>query len=181
MRWPCWPQNFAPGTESISLRECDTEGGRRWGGLGVRYTSRHLPIYLPAWQPACLPFLGSSIYLSANLSFCLSSHLSPVSLCVRAAHSPPSLAHLPAESKRVCSLGGPFLPPAAGTTPPVSGNWRWPCRLVTGRQRHWLPGILQSRSKTNIIHNHGDGRPLPTPSCTRQMSSEHLTCAKRCD
>lgn len=65
----------------------------------------YLFICLPGNLPACL-FSGLLfIYLPIYLSVCL--FIYHLSLYVRAAHSPPSLAHLPTESKRVCSLAGP--------------------------------------------------------------------------
>ena len=103
--WPCCPQKFpfGPGTpqalsqhrsRSVSLGVGDSREGRRRGWVHRTPAVTYPPIYLPAWQPACLPFLPSSIYSSVTLSFRLSFHHSPVSLCVRAAHGPHSLIHL---------------------------------------------------------------------------------------
>lgn len=106
--WPCCPQKFpfGPGTpQALGVR--DSRGGRRRGWVHRTPAVTYPPIYLPAWQPACLPFLPSSIYLAVNLSFRLSFHLSPVSLCVRAAHVPHSLIHLQAGIRTYLCLCGP--------------------------------------------------------------------------
>lgn len=69
----------------------------------------YLPIHLPAWQPAYLPFLLSCIYLSVNLPFCPSFQLSPVSHCVSELPTAFALSlAFQSEAKGVRSLLEPF-------------------------------------------------------------------------
>ena len=97
--------------------------------LGARDPRHHLPpIYPPAFRPACLPARLSSVYLSVNLSFRLSCHLSPVSLCVRAAHGPHFLTPFKQKSEHIWASQGPSLSPEAGEVLLLSWNlhlaWR---------------------------------------------------------
>lgn len=84
--------------------------GGRGGGAGAQ-DPLSPPIYPPAWHPACRPAPLSSVYLSVNLSFRLSCHLSPVSLCIRAAHGPCFLTPFKQKSKHIWASQAPSLSP----------------------------------------------------------------------
>ena len=101
----------AESTRSVCLTRSVWQRGA-WRRGGGHRTPCHLPpIYPPAWHPTCRPALLSSVYLSVNLSFRLSCHLSPVSLCVRAAHGPCFLTPFKRKSEHIWASQAPSLSP----------------------------------------------------------------------